>query len=213
MTKGGTVSGTTDPRTAATLILFEEFVPYEYRLQLHEGGNSRKRIPSLFGTASRKQWKPAATLNGRPYVIGHVPRSPSYREVEFEGLLRSNGSVTKILTLKTPDRQAHAPSNTSVLSPISTTNSPMLTQPASNLFLTPTLHSETPIKRTSSRSSDNANPPPSSSRPSTPNVPTSPVSSKNKSRFRLPLSPSRQGNHCLHQRHCNHNLNLKHLLT
>ncbi|EGN97329.1 hypothetical protein SERLA73DRAFT_169698 [Serpula lacrymans var. lacrymans S7.3] len=48
------------------------------------------------------QWKPAATLNGRPYVVGHVPRSPSYREVEFEGLIRGNGSSTKVLSLSKP---------------------------------------------------------------------------------------------------------------
>ncbi|CDO71773.1 hypothetical protein BN946_scf184923.g3 [Trametes cinnabarina] len=95
-----TVSGTGDPRTSTSLILFEEFVPAEYRQQLAASGTQRRRLPSLFsGTTKSKQWKPATTLNGRPYVVGHVPHSPSYREVEFEGLLRSNGSATKVISL------------------------------------------------------------------------------------------------------------------
>ncbi|KAH9850430.1 hypothetical protein C2E23DRAFT_835083 [Lenzites betulinus] len=95
-----TISGTADPRSSTTLILFEEFVPAEYRQQLASIGQTRRRLPSLFsGTAKSKQWKPAPTLNGRPYVVGHVPHSPSYREVEFEGLLRSNGSATKVISL------------------------------------------------------------------------------------------------------------------
>ncbi|KAK7443796.1 hypothetical protein VKT23_015577 [Stygiomarasmius scandens] len=123
-----------DPRTGVTLLLFEEFVPLEYREQLAAlapGGSSafslRKRLPSLFSPASKSksssksgvssaalsmskkkklastggrgkngEWKAAPTLNGRPYVVGSVPRSPSYREVEFEGLLRNQGSTTKL---------------------------------------------------------------------------------------------------------------------
>ncbi|KAI0641710.1 hypothetical protein C8Q79DRAFT_1003572 [Trametes meyenii] len=95
-----TVSGTVDPRTSSSLFLFEEFVPAEYRQQLASAGVNRRRLPSLFsGTVKSKQWKPAPTLNGRPYVVGHVPHSPNYREVEFEGLLRSNGSATKVISL------------------------------------------------------------------------------------------------------------------
>ncbi|KAK7047632.1 hypothetical protein VNI00_006400 [Paramarasmius palmivorus] len=91
-----------DPRVGTTLILFEEFVPLEYRQQLLElTTGSRRRLPSLF-TPSKKQWKQAPTLNGRPYIVGHVPRSPSYREMEFEGLLRGDGSrETKLLSLST----------------------------------------------------------------------------------------------------------------
>ncbi|KAI1786123.1 hypothetical protein LXA43DRAFT_1065348 [Ganoderma leucocontextum] len=102
-----TVSGTTDPRTANTLILFEEFVPYEYRQQLASAGQTRRRLPSLFSSGTKsKQWKPAATLNGRPYVVGAVPHSPSFRELEFEGVLRSNGSSTKVISLnRSPDRE------------------------------------------------------------------------------------------------------------
>jgi hypothetical protein len=86
------------------MLLFEEFVPFEYRQQLAEGHSGRRRLPALFSTSSKsKQWKQATTLNGRPYVVGLVPRSPSYREVEFEGLLRGTGA-TKVISLgtKTP---------------------------------------------------------------------------------------------------------------
>ena len=82
-------------------MLFEEFVPLEYRQQLIETQTSRRRLPSLFSPSNKsKQWKPAATLNGRPYVIGHVPRSPSHKEVEFEGLLRGSASATKVISLR-----------------------------------------------------------------------------------------------------------------
>ncbi|KAF5331914.1 hypothetical protein D9611_008915 [Ephemerocybe angulata] len=93
-----TVVGGSDPRTDTTLILFEEFVPLEYRQQLAIPAKARRRLPSLFSPSKQKQWKQAATLNGRPYVVGHVPRSPSFREVEFEGMLQ--GSVgTKVISL------------------------------------------------------------------------------------------------------------------
>ncbi|KAL4076628.1 hypothetical protein V8B97DRAFT_2004350 [Scleroderma yunnanense] len=103
-----------DPRSSTTAVLFEEFVPLEYRQQLAKVSGTKRRLPFFFSaTMKSKQWKPAATLNGRPYVIGHVPKSPSYREVEFEGLLRSNGS--KVLTLSKPAPPA------SVLAPPSPT--------------------------------------------------------------------------------------------
>jgi len=79
-------------------------VPLEYREQLAIKSSSRRRLPSLFSNSGKKQWKPAATLNGRPYVIGHVPVAPSPREVEFEGLLHGNNS-TRILSLN-PKRSA-----------------------------------------------------------------------------------------------------------
>lgn len=79
-------------------MLFEEFVPLEYREQLAVKSSSRRRLPSLFSSQGKKQWKQAATLNGRPYVVGHVPQSPSFREVEFEGMLHASSS-TKQLSL------------------------------------------------------------------------------------------------------------------
>ena len=140
-----TVSGTADPRTANTLILFEEFVPYEYRQQLASAGQTRRRLPSLFSSGTKsKQWKPAATLNGRPYVVGAVPHSPSFRELEFEGLLRSNGSSTKVISLnRSPDRERPPASMTSTIAtpghepggnPHGRVASPALTK---STFLTP----------------------------------------------------------------------------
>ncbi|KAI0791288.1 hypothetical protein C8Q75DRAFT_805635 [Abortiporus biennis] len=183
VSRSGTVSGTSDPRNSTTLFLFEEFVPLEYRQSLHDSGATRRRLPSLFGT-KKHHWKPATTLNGRPYVIGHVPRSPSYREVEFEGLLSSNGSVTKVISLKTPERQPSTYTN-SVASPISTiAPSPIITKQRPQIFLTPT-RAETPVKRPSSRQSDVVDSP-------TPTNETHPASAnphRKSSRFRLPVSP------------------------
>ncbi|KDR72869.1 hypothetical protein GALMADRAFT_73169 [Galerina marginata CBS 339.88] len=92
-----TASGGSDPRTATALLLFEEFVPLEYREQLAVKSSSRRRLPSLFSASGKRQWKQAPTLNGRPYIVGHVPHSPSYREVEFETLLHGTTS-TKVLS-------------------------------------------------------------------------------------------------------------------
>ncbi|KAH9917724.1 uncharacterized protein B0H18DRAFT_1087011 [Fomitopsis serialis] len=125
-----TVSGTADPRTSSTMFLFEEFVPLEYRQQLASSGRARRRMPSFFGNGSKsKQWKPAATLNGRPYVVGHVPSSPSYREVEFEGLLRQNGTATKVISLARPAESRNVTSPSAVASP-STLASPNSVAPS-----------------------------------------------------------------------------------
>ncbi|KAG6856134.1 hypothetical protein H0H87_007194 [Tephrocybe sp. NHM501043] len=114
-----TASGGSDPRTATTLILYEEFVPLEYRQQLAIPPSTRRRIPSFFSTSSKsKPWKQAATLNGRPYVVGHVPHRPTYREVEFEGLLRGGGD-TKVITLESkPSIKVPPPTKAELLSPI-----------------------------------------------------------------------------------------------
>ncbi|KIM44224.1 hypothetical protein M413DRAFT_17962 [Hebeloma cylindrosporum] len=112
-----TAAGGTDPRTSSTLILFEEFVPLEYREQLAVKSSSRRRLPSLFSAGGKKQWKQAATLNGRPYVVGLVPHSPSYREVEFEGMLHASGS-TKVLSLNSkPPRIQSTISTASTVTP------------------------------------------------------------------------------------------------
>ncbi|KAF8258940.1 hypothetical protein EI94DRAFT_1066976 [Lactarius quietus] len=94
-----TISGGTDPRTATTVFLFEEFVPLEYRQQLSAGVQNKRTLASFFSPGKTKQWKQATTLNGRPYVVGHVPRGLNSREAEFEGLLRGNTSSTKIISL------------------------------------------------------------------------------------------------------------------
>jgi hypothetical protein len=171
-----TSSGGSDPRTATTLMLFEEFVPLEYRQQLAETTTTRRRLPSLFSPSSKsKQWKPAATLNGRPYVVGHVPRSPSYREVEFEGLLRGNASATKIITLS--KRTSQAPARTSLSPPTAPperagTPRPgaISTVPGNVPARHDSLHPLAPVKPPASQESDVA--------PYTP--------SKRISRFRLP---------------------------
>ena len=179
LSKMHSVSGSSDPRTATTLILFEEFVPVEYRQQLQASGSSRRRLPSLFGTSSKRQWKPAQTLNGRPYVIGHVPHSPSYREVEFEGILRSNESSTKMLSLKTADKLPPVSIKSPPAgSPISNfTATPVQEKP--NLFLSPVAAVDAPLQRPSSRSSDNHDPTPTSS----PNM------NRKSGRFRIPGTP------------------------
>jgi hypothetical protein len=94
-----TVSGGSDPRTSSSVFLFEEFVPLEYRQQLSAGVQNKRTLGSFFSPGKSKQWKQAATLNGRPYVVGHVPRGLNSREEEFEGLLRGNNSSTKMISL------------------------------------------------------------------------------------------------------------------
>ncbi|KAL6301886.1 hypothetical protein BKA93DRAFT_818784 [Sparassis latifolia] len=176
-----TTSGTADPRTSTTLILFEEFVPWEYQQQLAASGTNRRRLPSLFGNTSKsKQWKPAATLNGRPYVIGHVPNSPSYREVEFEGMLRSNGSTTKIISLaRSPSKEfqretrSPGPAASTVATP---GHSEALLTVAPEKWLNPVpriqARTDSPTLRILTRQEAVASPSPSTKR-----------------RFRLPVSP------------------------
>ncbi|KAF8501207.1 hypothetical protein JB92DRAFT_2977043 [Gautieria morchelliformis] len=91
-----------DPRTGASIWLYEEFVPLEYRSQLTA---PKRKIPFSF-TTSKKQWKPATTLNGRPYVVGGVPRTPNPRELEFEGLL-NGGNITKVISLGGAKVESH----------------------------------------------------------------------------------------------------------
>ena len=58
-----------------------------------------RTLSSFFSPGKTKQWKQATTLNGRPYVVGHVPRGLNSREVEFEGLHRGSHSSTKVISL------------------------------------------------------------------------------------------------------------------
>ena len=137
-------------------------MPLEYRQQLAVSGNSRKKLPSLFSKS--KQWKPAATLNGRPYTLGSVPASPSYREVEFEGILRA-GNTTRVIKVDSKNSKPTAsPLSKSisspdqprkvglVSSPLSTakSDSPAHNQPESvqtpTLIQTPTIPSSSPIE-------------------------------------------------------------------
>lgn len=87
-----------DPRTSSQWFLFEEFVPREYRDELlnppKKGG---KGGVGLFTTPKKdKKWKPATTLNGKPY--NGRPRSPDgKREADFDAMLKSTATKTKVL--------------------------------------------------------------------------------------------------------------------
>lgn len=150
-------------------MLFEEFVPLEYRQQLVETQTTRRRLPSLFSPSNKsKQWKPAATLNGRPYVVGHVPRSPSHKEVEFEGLLRGNASATKVISLR-PSQPPSSLSPPNMASERAATPRPIAMNPVSSQQLRQEPVPMSPARPVSSRDSDP---------PMTPQ--------KRPSRFRLP---------------------------
>ncbi|KAG7087295.1 hypothetical protein E1B28_013273 [Marasmius oreades] len=165
---------TGDPRTGVTLVLFEEFVPLEYRQQLAllVTGN-RKRLPSFLTSPSKKnQWKPAATLNGRPYVVGHVPSSPNYyREMEFEGLLRGEGKETRVLSLSTSvklpaPKVIRPPENPPPLPPQQHQQSPLPAPPPERTTAaSEELHSDSTLQSVS-------------------NI------SQNKRKFKLPVSPA-----------------------
>ncbi|KAI0280241.1 hypothetical protein BC826DRAFT_1191647 [Russula brevipes] len=68
-----TITAGVDPRTSSTVFLFEEFVPLEYRQQLSAGVQNKRTLGSFFSPGRTKQGKQAATLDGRPYALGHVP--------------------------------------------------------------------------------------------------------------------------------------------
>jgi hypothetical protein len=63
------------------------------------GAQNNRTLASFFSPGKSKQWKQVATLDGHPYVVGHVPRGLNSREEEFEGLLRGNNSSTKMISL------------------------------------------------------------------------------------------------------------------
>jgi hypothetical protein len=84
-------------QVTSSLVLLEEFIPLEYHQKLAQSSSTRRRLPSLF-TPKSKQWKPAATLNSKPYEVEHLPHSPTYHEVEFEGLLHAD-NATKVILL------------------------------------------------------------------------------------------------------------------
>lgn len=82
-----------DPRTSNQWFVFEEFVPREYRDQLT---NPKKKRNALGFAVKPKQWKPATTLNGKPYQSGMVPSSPQLKELEFDAMLKSKSVTRKI---------------------------------------------------------------------------------------------------------------------
>ncbi|KAG8907512.1 hypothetical protein FRB99_003885 [Tulasnella sp. 403] len=86
-----------DPRTSSQWFLFEEFVPREYRDQLLHP--PKKTAKTLFSSpmGKGKGWKPASTLNGKPY--NGRPRSPNDREAEFDAMLRAPDPKTRLVSL------------------------------------------------------------------------------------------------------------------
>jgi hypothetical protein len=82
----------TDPRTSNQWFVFEEFVPREYRDQLT---NPKKKRNALGFTVKPKQWKPAQTLNGKPYTSGMAPQSPGFGASEFDAMLKSTRGMTR----------------------------------------------------------------------------------------------------------------------
>ncbi|KAF7291451.1 F-box domain-containing protein [Mycena indigotica] len=105
--------GQQDP--GATLVLYEEFVPREYRLALAGVAppGTRRRLPSFFTPSTvpggGKAWKQAPTLNGRPYVLGATPAAMgSSRDLDFESMLRAQGN-TKMISLGPGPRPPETP--------------------------------------------------------------------------------------------------------
>ncbi|KAH9059462.1 hypothetical protein EDB83DRAFT_2387941 [Lactarius deliciosus] len=179
-----TVSGGTDPRTSTTVFLFEEFVPLEYRQQLSAGVQSKRTLASFFSPGKTKQWKQATTLNGRPYVVGHVPRGLNSREVEFEGLLRGNNSSTKIISLGRDGPVKRDVTHSDAVSALSQASA----VPPPSVLLTP-VATRTPRPEDISSPLFVAHREAAPLRPSTP---TTPAGSATKRRFRLPstLTPN-----------------------
>ncbi|KAG8686107.1 hypothetical protein FRC08_012743, partial [Ceratobasidium sp. 394] len=81
-----------DPRTSNQWFVFEEFVPREYRDQLT---NPKKKRNALGFSVKPKQWRPATTLNGKPYTSGMPPRSPGYGTADFDTMLKNTKGVTR----------------------------------------------------------------------------------------------------------------------
>ena len=149
-------------------------MPLEYRQQLSAGVQNKRTLSSFFSPSKSKQWKQAPTLNGRPYVVGHVPRGLNYREAEFEGLLQGNNSSTKVISLGRdgPVKRdiPHSEGFGSSTSPVSRRTRP---EDISSPLFVGSREDTTP-------------------RPSTPLPPPAPPApaSTSKRRFRLPLTPN-----------------------
>jgi hypothetical protein len=135
-----------DPRTSSILFLFEEFVPQEYRDQLAAPKKKGIFAPTALFVASlnpkTKQWKPAPTLNGKPYVVGNIPNiakpAPSRdRETDFENMLKSQHATTKVSLTRGVSSREH---------PIPTPISAHVPLPDSDIPPVPALPAQSPIK-------------------------------------------------------------------
>ncbi|KAG8824394.1 hypothetical protein FRC17_009122 [Serendipita sp. 399] len=133
-----------DPRTSSILFLFEEFVPLEYRNQL-----AAPKKKGIFAPANlvaslnpkSKQWKPAPTLNGKPYVVGNTPSIPknvASREADFEHMLKSSNATTKVsLTRGVSTREHPMPTPLTTHAPLPDT---------SDIPPVPPLPAQSPVK-------------------------------------------------------------------
>ena len=133
-------------------------------------------MPSLFSASSKKQWKQAPTLNGRPYVVGAVPASPSIREVEFEGLL--NNTSTKVISVNSKNTSARIQSSVSTIPP-APTPVPVIRKPSAPLIKAPEPEPFLGLP-----------PPPKSEELHSDSTQSHAVLREKKSRFKLPVSPS-----------------------
>ncbi|KAK0201290.1 hypothetical protein DFS33DRAFT_1123669 [Desarmillaria ectypa] len=94
------------------LLLFEEFVPLEYRQKISSSssGSNRRRLPSLFSpmsTSPKTKTKSKKDKSERSKPKALSPKE-SFKEVEFEGLLKGDGNrKTKVITLGSKDIQTH----------------------------------------------------------------------------------------------------------
>jgi len=93
-----TVSGGSDPCTSSS-VPFRGVCAARIPPTIICGCAKQRTLTPFFSPDKTTQRKQAATLNGRRYVVGHVPRSLSSRKAEFEGLLRDNNSSTKVTSL------------------------------------------------------------------------------------------------------------------
>jgi hypothetical protein len=139
-----------DPRTSSTLFLFEEFVPREYRDQLAAPKKKGLFAPTALFVASLnsrdKKWKPAATLNGKPYVVGNTPTgtpavevvgSKNRREADFEHMLKSVNATTKVSLTRGVSARDH---------PVPTPLSSNMPLPTEDIPPVPPLPATSPIK-------------------------------------------------------------------
>lgn len=137
-----------DPRTSTILFLFEEFVPQEYRDQLAAPKKKGLFAPTALFVASltpkSKQWKPATTLNGKPYVVGNIASIPPKgnvpgrdRESDFENMLKSSNATTKVSLTRGVSTRDH---------PVPTPLSAHMPLPESEIPPVPPLPAHSPIK-------------------------------------------------------------------
>ncbi|KAG9073683.1 hypothetical protein FS749_014793, partial [Ceratobasidium sp. UAMH 11750] len=123
-----------DPRTSNQWFVFEEFVPPEYRAELT---NPMKKRNALGFSIKPKQWKPATTLNGKPYTSTTPPRSPGYGTTDFDLMLKNTKGVTRRISAgdETTESRNSNPSSVSVAAARPIEVPPVQTFPGSSIDL------------------------------------------------------------------------------